>query len=212
MVEKFDSIDVVRNKLIKYFNKKPIIKTKKEIKLRKLAVEKLLDSYYQRDLISFVSNNNNVDNNQLENSNDYNPVEYEKIIYEKIKTIENICFYNWFISNRNEYNYKIRLLICYVEKNPKIITDYSASYILTMSEKELYTVSNDLDNTKEEIENNTNKREENNNIFNSKSEISCKKCRSKNIYYYELQTRSADEGATVHYRCEDCNFHWKNSG
>jgi len=40
--------------------------------------------------------------------------------------------------------------------------------------------------------------------------FTCKKCRSKRCTYYELQTRSADEPATIFVTCLDCGKHWKN--
>ena len=39
----------------------------------------------------------------------------------------------------------------------------------------------------------------------------CKKCKSKRCTYYELQTRSADEPATIFVTCLDCGKNWKNS-
>lgn len=38
----------------------------------------------------------------------------------------------------------------------------------------------------------------------------CKKCKSKKCTYYELQTRSADEPATIFITCLDCGKNWKN--
>lgn len=40
--------------------------------------------------------------------------------------------------------------------------------------------------------------------------FTCKKCRSKRCTYYELQTRSADEPATIFVTCLDCGKHWKS--
>jgi transcription elongation factor S-II len=40
--------------------------------------------------------------------------------------------------------------------------------------------------------------------------FTCKKCKSKRCTYYELQTRSADEPATVFITCLDCGKHWKS--
>ena len=39
--------------------------------------------------------------------------------------------------------------------------------------------------------------------------FTCKKCRSKKCTYYELQTRSADEPATIFVTCLDCGKHWR---
>ena len=48
------------------------------------------------------------------------------------------------------------------------------------------------------------------NIQASTDMFTCKKCRSKRCTYYELQTRSADEPATIFITCLDCGKNWKN--
>ena len=40
-------------------------------------------------------------------------------------------------------------------------------------------------------------------------QITCGKCKKKNISYYELQTRSADESLTIFFDCLDCGNKWK---
>lgn len=40
--------------------------------------------------------------------------------------------------------------------------------------------------------------------------FTCRKCKSKKCTYYELQTRSADEPATVFVTCLDCGKRWKS--
>jgi len=47
------------------------------------------------------------------------------------------------------------------------------------------------------------------NIEASTDMFTCKKCKSKKCTYYELQTRSADEPATIFVTCLDCGKHWK---
>lgn len=49
-----------------------------------------------------------------------------------------------------------------------------------------------------------------NNIQASTDMFTCKKCRSKRCTYYELQTRSADEPATIFITCLDCGKNWKS--
>ena len=49
----------------------------------------------------------------------------------------------------------------------------------------------------------------NHNIEASTDMFTCKKCKSKKCTYYELQTRSADEPATIFVTCLDCGKHWK---
>jgi len=41
-------------------------------------------------------------------------------------------------------------------------------------------------------------------------QITCGKCKKKNISYYELQTRSADEPMTTIYTCLTCGNRWKH--
>ena len=48
------------------------------------------------------------------------------------------------------------------------------------------------------------------NIEASTDMFTCKKCRSKKCTYYELQTRSADEPATIFVTCLECGKNWKN--
>jgi transcription elongation factor S-II len=50
----------------------------------------------------------------------------------------------------------------------------------------------------------------NTNIEASTDMFTCKKCRSKKCTYYELQTRSADEPATIFVTCLDCGKNWKS--
>ena len=57
------------------------------------------------------------------------------------------------------------------------------------------------------------KRDENkytNNTQASTDMFTCRKCKSKRCTYYELQTRSADEPATIFITCLDCGKNWKS--
>lgn len=49
----------------------------------------------------------------------------------------------------------------------------------------------------------------NQHIEASTTMYSCKKCKSKRCTYYEMQTRSADEPATIFLSCLDCGKNWK---
>jgi transcription elongation factor S-II len=48
------------------------------------------------------------------------------------------------------------------------------------------------------------------NLQASTDMFTCRKCKSKRCTYYELQTRSADEPATIFVTCLDCGKNWKN--
>lgn len=39
--------------------------------------------------------------------------------------------------------------------------------------------------------------------------FTCSRCQSKNCTYYEMQTRSADEPATIFITCLNCDKHWR---
>jgi transcription elongation factor S-II len=39
--------------------------------------------------------------------------------------------------------------------------------------------------------------------------LSCGRCKSRECYFYELQTRSADEPMTVFVTCLDCGHRWR---
>ena len=41
------------------------------------------------------------------------------------------------------------------------------------------------------------------------SEFTCRKCKSKDCTYYQMQTRSADEPMTTFITCENCGNRWK---
>jgi len=48
------------------------------------------------------------------------------------------------------------------------------------------------------------------NIQASTNMYTCKKCKSSRCTYYEMQTRSADEPATIFVTCLDCGKHWRS--
>ena len=39
--------------------------------------------------------------------------------------------------------------------------------------------------------------------------ITCKRCGKNKCFYYQIQTRSADEGMTTFYTCTECGNRWK---
>ena len=50
----------------------------------------------------------------------------------------------------------------------------------------------------------------NTNLEASTDMFTCKRCKSKRCTYYELQTRSADEPATIFVTCLDCGKNMKH--
>ena len=45
-----------------------------------------------------------------------------------------------------------------------------------------------------------------------KTAASCPKCGHNEAYYWTVQTRRGDEGATEFYRCTKCRHTWRNYG
>ena len=39
--------------------------------------------------------------------------------------------------------------------------------------------------------------------------IECRRCHEKKVFFYQLQTRSGDEGMTTFYTCANCFNRWK---
>lgn len=56
---------------------------------------------------------------------------------------------------------------------------------------------------------NLDKKEEENVDDTPDGMFKCRKCKSQKTSYYELQTRSADESATVYVTCHNCGNKWK---
>ena len=50
----------------------------------------------------------------------------------------------------------------------------------------------------------------NDNIQASTNMYTCRKCKSTRCTTYEMQTRSADEPATIFVTCLDCGKHWRS--
>ncbi|KAK9791406.1 hypothetical protein WJX73_008287 [Symbiochloris irregularis] len=42
-----------------------------------------------------------------------------------------------------------------------------------------------------------------------KTDVTCPKCSHPRAFFQEIQTRSADEPATLFFRCEGCAHQWK---
>lgn len=99
-------------------------------------------------------------------------------------------------------NLKLEKLI---EKN-KIKLDKITKYNFTMlNPKKWKKFQNDIDILNEEIFNNKK--------INTTDQFKCPKCKNNKCVYFQLQTRSADEGITSFITCisEGCGFNWKEN-
>ena len=42
-------------------------------------------------------------------------------------------------------------------------------------------------------------------------QINCAKCESNKAFFFQMQTRSADEASTIFYKCVQCKHTWKEN-
>jgi len=109
--------------------------------------------------------------------------------------------------------YLDRLRSLYVNlKNPDFLAqitsgDFTPNAIAFMTHQE-FNPKHWADNIQRKMKRDASK-------YNAKIEAStdmftCRRCKSTRCTYYELQTRSADESATVFITCLDCGKHWKS--
>ena len=97
-------------------------------------------------------------------------------------------------------------------KNPTLLTQLKNKEILPQLFAYMTHQEMDSSHWKELLEQKM-KRDANKfttNIQASTDMFTCKKCKSKRCTYYELQTRSADEPATIFITCLDCGKNWKS--
>lgn len=106
---------------------------------------------------------------------------------------------------------RLRSIYCNLRKHTlldRLMTgDINAKTLAQMTHQEM-----DPQHWKELIDKKR-KRDENkytNNMQASTDMFTCRKCKSKKCTYYELQTRSADEPATIFITCLDCGKNWKS--
>ena len=110
------------------------------------------------------------------------------------------------------YDGRLRTMITNLKRNPELIEQIKQK---TLAPKMLATMTHQEiapEHWRERIEHKI-KRDKSRlstNIEASTDLFQCKKCRSKKCTYYELQTRSADEPATIFITCLDCGKNWKN--
>jgi len=97
-------------------------------------------------------------------------------------------------------------------KNPTILKQINDGEILPQTLPFMSHQEMNSDRWKDLIERKI-KRDESkysNRLEASTDMFTCSKCKSKKCTYYELQTRSADEPATIFITCLNCGKNWKN--
>ena len=202
--------------------KKPVKKTKKKKLIKTKEVENK-DIIYEEKELTELKNITRIKTLEiflslLENKEDYfrdlerNLFNYTiKICIEKnIVPSWNSIFIQIYINkarslytNLSPNSYvKNKRLLARLEKN-----EFTPEKLVNMSYQELFP-----ENWKELIDE---KYRRDKVLFETKKEamtdqFQCKKCKSRETCYYEVQTRSADEPMTIFITCLNCGNRWKN--
>lgn len=138
-----------------------------------------------------------------------------QIILTVSKTIEDCVFNLCKEKIDDSYRQKTRSLVMNLrnKKNPELRSsilngDLKPAKLVTMSSKELAP-----ETLKQEMETLHQK-----NLFDAQGAVqkravtdrfTCGKCKKKEVSYYQMQTRSADEPLTTFCTCESCGNRWK---
>ena len=118
----------------------------------------------------------------------------KKIYINKLRSLYINLLPNSYISNKR--------LLDRIKKK-----EFNAKILVNMTPQELFP-----ENWKELIDE---KYRKNKVLYETKKEamtdqFKCKKCKSRETCYYEMQTRSADEPMTIFITCLNCGNRWKN--
>lgn len=110
------------------------------------------------------------------------------------------------------YDGRLRTMITNLKRNPDLVLQIKEKLLTPKALSSMTHQEMCPEQWKERIEQKI-KRDKSRlstNIEASTDLFTCKKCKSKKCTYYELQTRSADEPATIFITCLDCGKNWKN--
>lgn len=127
----------------------------------------------------------------------YKPELFQLYYIAKARQIYHNLDENSYVNNK-----KLKKL---VEKN-RVKLDKITKYNFTeLNPTKWKKFQNDIDILNEEIFNNKK--------INTTDQFKCPKCKNNKCVYFQLQTRSADEGITSFITCisEGCGFNWKEN-
>ena len=132
------------------------------------------------------------------------------------KNVENSIYHHY---GTNIHQYRDKFVSLYLNLNPKSIIG-NKTFVKRLKKKEInvsdIAIIKPAEIFPEYWSDIMNKRKLQEDFLYSKRPESystlytCGRCKNKKVSYYELQTRSADEGMTTFYRCIECNNKWKN--
>ena len=110
------------------------------------------------------------------------------------------------------YSARLKTMIYNLKRNPEFLQSVQENHIPPKMLSHLTHQEMCPEQWKSKIERkiNRDKSKLSTNIEASTDLFTCKKCKSKKCTYYEMQTRSADEPATIFITCLDCGKNWKN--
>lgn len=135
----------------------------------------------------------------------YNYAIQEAQVKQVIKKWNNVKF-------TQIYAGRLRTLLYNFKKNPELI-DHMKDHQITpkvLAQMTHQEMCPELWKTRIEMKIKRDKSRLSTNVEASTDMFTCRKCKSKKCTYYELQTRSADEPATIFITCLDCGKNWKN--
>lgn len=110
------------------------------------------------------------------------------------------------------YDGRLRSILYNLKTNPEFLVQIKEKQITPKSLASMTHQEINPDKWKNQIEKKIqrDKSRLSTNIEASTDLFMCRKCKSKRCTYYEMQTRSADEPATIFITCLDCGKNWKN--
>lgn len=125
-----------------------------------------------------------------------------KTIIPIVEKIERVIFDRWFVYDHETYAHRIRTLVTFIRLMPSRFLSIDPTLTATMSDMELADFRSIGPTFEHESFMKTN-------VYGDGSNLTCKKCKKKNIEHTESQMRSSDEPATQFYHCYDCDHRWR---
>lgn len=127
----------------------------------------------------------------------YNPLHFKLYYIAKARQIYHNLDTNSYVKNT-----KVKKLI---EKNKVKLNKITKYNFNELNPTKWKKFQNDIDILNEEIFNNKK--------INTTDQFKCPRCKNNKCVYFQLQTRSADEGITSFITCisEGCGFNWKEN-
>lgn len=160
---------------------------------------------FRKDIVTKL--NSLIDDNEISEKLEQNILDYASKEANQLKIIirwDNTSFAQLYIDRMRSIYLNL--------KNPKLLDSLKSSEINTETLAYMTHQEMNPDHWKGLIDKKMRRdaNKYNNNTQASTDMFTCGKCKSKRCTYYELQTRSADEPATIFVTCLECGKNWKS--